>query len=156
MSAVVAGCLTERHLTLFGAIVQWFARHELLMQKIIATVIESDSAAVMLLTRDLTFGEKHRALLGLLHHRSVPTRSIRGRGEVALEFVQSLLPVNLRLPLRGEASMKRRRCSGLSRSSPSGSFPSVATLSLSVSGRRSFKSCCALRASPILVRLARW
>jgi hypothetical protein len=72
MSAVVAGCLTERHLTLFGAIVQWFAHHELLMQEIIATVIGSDSAAVMLLTRDLTFGEKHRALLGLLHHRSVP------------------------------------------------------------------------------------
>ena len=53
-------------------------------------------------------------------------------------------------------SMKRRRCSGLSRSSAFDSFPPVATLSLSVSGRGPFKSCCALRASPILVRLARW
>jgi len=72
MSTVIAGCLTERHLTLFGTIVQWFARHELLMQEIIATVIGSDSAAVMLLTRDLTFDDKHRALLGLLHHRGIP------------------------------------------------------------------------------------
>jgi hypothetical protein len=72
MSAVVAGCLTERHLTLFGTIVQWFARYELLMQEIMATVIGSDSAAAMLLTRDLTFSEKHQALLRLLRHRRVP------------------------------------------------------------------------------------
>jgi hypothetical protein len=72
MSAVIAGCLTERHLTLFGTIVQWFARHELLMQEIMATVIGSDSAAVMLLTRDLIFSEKQQALLRLLRHRRVP------------------------------------------------------------------------------------
>jgi len=72
MSIVIPGCLTERHLTLFSTIVQWFARYELLMQEIMATVIGSDSAAVMLLTRDLTFSEKHQALLRLLRHRRVP------------------------------------------------------------------------------------
>jgi hypothetical protein len=72
MSIVIPGCLTERHLTLFGTIVQWFARYELLMQKIMATVIGLDSAAVILLTRGLTFDDKHRALLGLLRHRGIP------------------------------------------------------------------------------------
>jgi hypothetical protein len=72
MSAGIVDCLTERHLTLFGTIAQWFARHELLMQEIMATVIGSDSAAVMLLAKDLRFGEKHQALLRLLRHRNVP------------------------------------------------------------------------------------
>jgi hypothetical protein len=72
MSIVIPGCLTERHLTLFGTIVQWFARYELLMQEIMARVIGSDSAAVILLTRGLTFDGKHRALLGLFRHRGIP------------------------------------------------------------------------------------
>jgi hypothetical protein len=72
MSTVILDCLTERHLTLFGTIVQWFARHELLMQEIAATVIGSDSAAVIILTRGLRFSDKHQALLSLLRHRRVP------------------------------------------------------------------------------------
>ena len=72
MGAVTLGCLTERHLMLFGTIVQLFARYELLMQEIMARAIRSDSAAVILLTRGLTFGDKRHALLGLLRHRSVP------------------------------------------------------------------------------------
>jgi len=72
MSAAIPGCLTERHLTLFGTIVQWFARHELLMRKIMATVIGSDSAAVILLTRGLSFGDMRHAVLDLLRHRRVP------------------------------------------------------------------------------------
>jgi hypothetical protein len=65
-------CLTEQHLLLFGAIIQWFARHELLMQDIMATVAGSDTAAIMLLTRGLDFEGKRQALLDLLRHRAVP------------------------------------------------------------------------------------
>jgi len=72
MSTVMPGRLTERHLTLFGTIVQWFARYELLMQEIMATVIGSDSGAVILLTRRFTFGDKYHALLDLLRHRRIP------------------------------------------------------------------------------------
>jgi hypothetical protein len=79
MSAVVAGCLTERHLTLFGTIVQWFARYELLMQEIMATVIGSDSAAVMLLTRDLTFSEKIPGVAPVASPPARSTRSVRCR-----------------------------------------------------------------------------
>ena len=66
------GCLTERHLQLFGAIIQWFARYEWLMQEVIATVTGSDSGSVMLLTRSLDFSGKRQALFDLLRHRGVP------------------------------------------------------------------------------------
>jgi len=66
------GCLTERHFTLFGTIVHWMARHEVLIERIAAHVIGSQSSDVMLLTRDLTQGEKRLALLSLLRHRTVP------------------------------------------------------------------------------------
>jgi len=72
MNAKIFACLTERHLTLFGTIVQWFAHHELLMQRIMAKVIGVDSAAVILLTRGLKFDDKRHTLLDLLRHRSVP------------------------------------------------------------------------------------
>lgn len=64
--------LTDQHLLLFGRIVQWFARYELLMQQIMATVAGSDSASVMLLTRGLDFSGKRRALFDLLRHRKIP------------------------------------------------------------------------------------
>jgi hypothetical protein len=66
------GCLTEGHLMLFGTIVHWMARYEVLIQRIIAHVTGSQSSDVMLLTRDLTLGEKRLALLNLLRHRTVP------------------------------------------------------------------------------------
>ena len=66
------GCLTERHLQLFGAIIQWFARYEWLMQEVMATVAGSDSGSVMLLTRGLDFSGKRQALFDLLRHRTVP------------------------------------------------------------------------------------
>ncbi len=72
MGAATLGCLTERHLLLFGTIVQLFARYELLMQEMMATSIRSDTAAVILLTRGLTFADKRHALLNLLRHRQVP------------------------------------------------------------------------------------
>ena len=64
--------LSPRHLQLFGAVVQWFAHYELLMQDIMATVAGSDAAAIMVLTRRLDFASRRRALLDLLRHRSAP------------------------------------------------------------------------------------
>ena len=72
MSTVMPGCRTEKHLTLFGTIVQWFAHYELLMQEITATVIGSDAASIILLTRGLGFRDKYQALLNLLRHRRIP------------------------------------------------------------------------------------
>jgi hypothetical protein len=65
-------CLTDRHLLLFGTIIHWFARYELLMQAVIANVAGSDLAAVMLVTRDLDFSKKHSVVLDLLRHRAIP------------------------------------------------------------------------------------
>ena len=72
MNNATLDCLTPRHLQLFGTIVQWFARYELLMQDVMATVAGADAAAVMLLTRRLDFAGKRRILLDLLRHRPVP------------------------------------------------------------------------------------
>ncbi|GAB7540597.1 hypothetical protein [Cupriavidus sp. 8B] len=65
-------CLTPRHLQLFGAIVQWLARYELLMQTLMAKLAGSEIASAMLLTRRLDFGGKRQALLDLLRHRAHP------------------------------------------------------------------------------------
>jgi hypothetical protein len=72
MNQVDLSCLTERHLLLFGTIIQWFARYELIMQHIMATLMETDSGSVMILTRGLDFGGKRQALFDLLRHRNVP------------------------------------------------------------------------------------
>ncbi len=64
--------LGDRHLLLFGTIVQRFAAHELLMQRISAHVLGTQPASVMLLTRHLPFEGKRKALLDLLRHRRVP------------------------------------------------------------------------------------
>jgi hypothetical protein len=72
MSLTTSDCLTERHLMLFGTIVHWFARYEVIMQQIIATIIGSRSADVLLLTKHLTSGEKRIVLLDLLRHRLIP------------------------------------------------------------------------------------
>jgi hypothetical protein len=76
MNTVTSGRLSERHLTLFGAIVHCYARYELLMQRIMAQAIGADGSAVILLTRTMTFVEKRQALLALLRHRSVPLDQI--------------------------------------------------------------------------------
>ena len=72
MNRAILGSLTERHLMLFGTIIQLFARYELLMQEVMTTVSGADPAAIMLLTRGLNFREKRRALLDLLFHWTVP------------------------------------------------------------------------------------
>jgi hypothetical protein len=72
MKKAIHESLTERHLLLFGTIIQWFARYELLMQEVMATVAGTDTACIMFLTRELDFGGKRRALLDLLRHRTIP------------------------------------------------------------------------------------
>jgi len=72
MTITPSECITERHLTLFGTIVRWFAQYEVLIQQIIATIIGSHLTDVMLLTKTLTTGEKRIALLGLLRHHGIP------------------------------------------------------------------------------------
>jgi hypothetical protein len=72
MNKAILGSLTERHLMLFGTIVQLFAQYELLMQEVMTKISGADPAAILLLTRPLDFGEKRRALLDLLYHWTVP------------------------------------------------------------------------------------
>ena len=64
--------LTDRHLLLFGAIIQWFARYERLMAEAIANLCGADPTSVALVTRDLGFAEKQRAFLNIMRHRKVP------------------------------------------------------------------------------------
>jgi hypothetical protein len=64
--------LTERHLLLFGTIIQWFARYERLMAEAMAMLADVDPTAVALMTRELRFEEKRRAFLNILRYRKVP------------------------------------------------------------------------------------
>jgi hypothetical protein len=64
--------LTLRHLALFGAVVQWFARYETLMEQAMAAVAGCDLPAVMLLLRSHSFSGKRQTLLDLLRHRAAP------------------------------------------------------------------------------------
>jgi hypothetical protein len=72
MNKMTMGCLSEQHLQLFGAVIQWFARYELLIQEVIATVTGTELASVILLTRHLDFSGKRIALLDLLRHWTIP------------------------------------------------------------------------------------
>jgi hypothetical protein len=72
MHGLGVNCLTERHLLLFGTIIQWFARYELLIQEIMATAARCDSGSIIILTHGLDFGGKRRALFDLLRHRNIP------------------------------------------------------------------------------------
>ena len=69
MSLKLPSCLTEKHLTLFGVIVQWFARHELLMEQLMAHVAGTDNASPIALTRGLSLEGKRSALHDLLRHQ---------------------------------------------------------------------------------------
>ena len=72
MNDVTLDPLTARHLQLFGTIVQWFARYEVLVEEVMGAVAGCDRAAAMLLTRNQGFSGKRQVLLDLLRHRSVP------------------------------------------------------------------------------------
>ena len=72
MTGISEDCLTENHLRLFGAIIRWFARYELLMLELTAAIAGSDASAIMILTRNLDFRDKRLALIDLLRHRAIP------------------------------------------------------------------------------------
>jgi hypothetical protein len=76
MSDGMPDYVTEQHLILFGTIMQWFARHEVLIQEIMATVSGADVTSIKLLTTGLSVAEKHKALVNLLRHRAVPLGEI--------------------------------------------------------------------------------
>lgn len=68
--------ITDQHLVYFGSIVQLYARHELLMQEIMATVSGADVTSIRLLTSGFNFVQKQDALFNLLRHRVVPIDQI--------------------------------------------------------------------------------
>jgi hypothetical protein len=70
MTSFSDDCLSERHLTLFGAIIRSFARHEHLMLRLTASVAGCDTSALMILIRNQDFNDKKLALLDLLRHRA--------------------------------------------------------------------------------------
>jgi hypothetical protein len=72
MNRAPSTCLTEQHLLLFGTIIQWFARYELVIQEIMASAAGCDSGSIIVLTKGLDFSAKRRALFDLLRHRNVP------------------------------------------------------------------------------------
>ncbi len=76
MDILASGPLTERHLTYFGAITHGFARHELLMQRIMAHAMGADDSSTIQLTKTMSFSQKRDALLALLRHRDVPLDQI--------------------------------------------------------------------------------
>ncbi|HLH50844.1 MAG TPA: hypothetical protein VKV96_16000 [Roseiarcus sp.] len=67
-----AQSVTERHLFLFGSIINWFARYERLIAQAMAELAGADYVSVALMTRGLSFEERRRALLSILRHRKVP------------------------------------------------------------------------------------
>lgn len=95
MSGINRDCLTEQHLLLFGSIIQWFARYEVLMQDVMAVVSGSDVSAIMLLTRGLDFISKRQALLDLLRHRAIPL-------DQQEQVYRYLIPVRTLAPLRND------------------------------------------------------
>jgi len=88
MQTETATCLTGRHLTLFGALVQAYARHEVLIEEIIAKISGADATSIKLLTCGLSFTQKHDAFFNLLRHRAMPRRDIDQIGKF-LEVLQT-------------------------------------------------------------------
>jgi hypothetical protein len=76
MSNGTPDCIDDQHLLFFGRVIHCFARHEALMQEIIAAVSGADVASIKLLTRSLSFTEKRDALFNLLRHRAAPLDQI--------------------------------------------------------------------------------
>jgi len=67
-----ADVLTERHLQVFGAILQSFARYELTIEHAIAAVLKTDASSIAILVRHLDFVGKRAALLELLQRHAIP------------------------------------------------------------------------------------
>lgn len=64
--------LTQRHLAVFGAILQGFARYELAIEQAIAGLLRTDASSIAILMRQVSFMDKRMALLDLLRERSIP------------------------------------------------------------------------------------
>ncbi len=87
MNNAILDPLTPRHLALFGAVVQWFARYETLMEQAMATVAGCDLPAVILLLRSHSFSGKRQTLLDLLRHRAAPMDELdRIRGYLVIPY----------------------------------------------------------------------
>ncbi|WP_213742208.1 hypothetical protein [Bradyrhizobium sp. dw_411] len=65
--------LTERHLALFGAVLQSFARYEQTIEQAIAGVLRTEVSSIAILMRQLDFMAKRLAFLDLLRERSIPS-----------------------------------------------------------------------------------
>lgn len=62
----------KRHLSLFGEILQTFAAHELLIARITARLLGTQTDSIVILTRGQSFEEKRMAVLDLLRHLNIP------------------------------------------------------------------------------------
>lgn len=62
---------TSQHLMAFGAVIQWFARHEFLMQTAMAGITGMDLGPVAVLTAGLNYTAKRDALLSLIQATTV-------------------------------------------------------------------------------------
>ncbi len=61
-----------RHLMAFGAVIQWFARHELLIQTTMAGIAGIDLGTAVVLTAGLSYAAKRDALLSLVNTTDLP------------------------------------------------------------------------------------
>ncbi|MTJ82175.1 MAG: hypothetical protein F8N37_14370 [Telmatospirillum sp.] len=64
--------VAPQHLLAFGAIVQWFARHEYLMQTAMAGITGTDLSTILVLTAGLSYTAKRDALASLTHTTGLP------------------------------------------------------------------------------------
>jgi hypothetical protein len=64
--------LDDRHLLLFGTIIQTFAAHELLIARLMAHVLKTQAGPMLLLMHNLSFEEKRKTLLDLCRHCGMP------------------------------------------------------------------------------------
>src|ERR1700744_3156549 len=95
MSQTTRVHITDQHLVFFGTIVQLYARYEVLMQEIMATVSGADVTSIRLLTSGFNFSQKQDALFNLLRHRVVPIDQI--------DQIRNYLQMpNTYLPLRND------------------------------------------------------
>jgi hypothetical protein len=76
MHNTIPTCLEQAHVERFGTIVQWYARHELLMQEIIASVTGSDLGSIILLTQHHDVATQMEAVRDLLQRHAVPLNQV--------------------------------------------------------------------------------
>ena len=72
MAKAQSEILTERHMAVFGAILQCFARYELTIEQAIAALLRTEPSSVAILMRHLDFMGKRLAFLDLLRKLSIP------------------------------------------------------------------------------------